>query len=31
VSDEDVKSLDFAGTPEEAVAIIQEKSKGVVI
>ena len=31
VSDADVKSLDFASTPEEAVAIIQEKSKGVVI
>jgi len=31
VSDEDVKSLDFASTPEEAVAIIQDKSRGVVI
>ena len=31
VSDEDVRSLDFASTPEEAVAIIQEKSRGVVI
>lgn len=31
VSDEDVKLLDFAGTPEEAVAIINEKSQGVVV
>jgi len=31
VSDEDVESLDFASTPEEAVAIIQDKSRGVVI
>jgi uncharacterized protein (TIGR00730 family) len=31
VSDEDVKSLDFASTPEEAVGIIQDKSRGVVI
>ncbi len=31
VSDDDVKLLDFAGTPEEAVAIINEKSKGVVV
>ena len=31
VSDEDVKSLDFANTPEEAVEIIQAKSRGVVI
>src|SRR6266478_10159356 len=31
VSDEDVKSLDFASTPEEAVEIIQAKSRGVVI
>lgn len=30
VSDDDVKILDFAGTPEEAVAIINEKSEGVV-
>jgi uncharacterized protein (TIGR00730 family) len=31
VSDEDVKSLDFASTPEEAVEIIQVKSRGVVV
>ena len=31
VSDTDVKLLDFASTPEEAVAIISEKSKSVVI
>lgn len=31
VSDEDVKLLDFAGTPEDAVAIINEKSQGVVV
>ena len=31
VSDEDVRSLDFASTPEEAVAIIQDKSRGVVV
>jgi len=31
VSDEDVKSLDFASTPEEAVEIIQAKSRGVVV
>ena len=31
VSDEDVKSLDFASTPEEAVAIIKEKSMGVTL
>jgi uncharacterized protein (TIGR00730 family) len=30
VSDDDVKFLDFASTPEEAVAIIMEKSKTVV-
>jgi uncharacterized protein (TIGR00730 family) len=29
VSDEDVRSLDFAGSPEEAVAIIRRKSQGV--
>src|SRR6267143_6431759 len=29
VSDEDVAALDFAGSPEEAVAIINEKSQGV--
>lgn len=31
VSDNDVRALDFADTPEQAVAIIQEKSQGVVI
>jgi len=31
VSDDDVKALDFAETPEQAVAIIKEKSRGVVI
>jgi predicted Rossmann-fold nucleotide-binding protein len=31
VSDEDVAALDFATTAEEAVAIIQEKSQGVVL
>lgn len=31
VSDEDVRLLDFAGTPEEAVAIIKEKSESVVV
>ena len=31
VSEADVSLLDFAATPEEAVAIITEKSKGVVI
>jgi uncharacterized protein (TIGR00730 family) len=31
VSEADVAMLDFAATPEEAVAIISEKSKGVVI
>ncbi len=31
VSDDDVKILDFAGTPEEAVAIIKKKSDGVVV
>jgi len=31
VSDDDVKALDFARTPEEAVAIINEKSKGVIV
>src|SRR5713226_6552869 len=30
VSEDDVRILDFADTPEEAVAIIQEKSKGVI-
>jgi predicted Rossmann-fold nucleotide-binding protein len=31
VNDLDVAALDFASTPEEAVAIIKEKSQGVVI
>ena len=31
VSDEDVATLDFASTPEEAVSIIQAKSQGVII
>src|SRR5882762_4188221 len=31
VSEADVGALDFAGTAEEAVAIVKEKSKGVVI
>ncbi|MGH9956047.1 MAG: LOG family protein [Pyrinomonadaceae bacterium] len=31
VSDEDVAALDFANTAEEAVAIIKEKSQGVVL
>ena len=31
VSEEDVSVLDFAGTPEEAVSIIREKSKGVAL
>jgi predicted Rossmann-fold nucleotide-binding protein len=31
VSDDDVKILDFAGTPEEAVDIIVEKSQGAVV
>lgn len=31
VSDADVALLDFAATPEEAVAIINEKSEGVVL
>jgi uncharacterized protein (TIGR00725 family) len=31
VSDDDVKMLDFAGTPEEAVEIIIEKSQAVVV
>jgi hypothetical protein len=29
VSEADVQALDFAATPEEAVAIIKEKSQGV--
>jgi uncharacterized protein (TIGR00725 family) len=31
VSDNDVQILNFAGTPEEAVAIVKEKSAGVVV
>jgi uncharacterized protein (TIGR00730 family) len=31
VTDTDVQILDFAGTPEDAVAIIKEKSRDVVI
>ena len=31
VNDSDVAALDFASTPEEAVAIIKEKSRGVVL
>jgi uncharacterized protein (TIGR00730 family) len=31
VSDEDVSALDFAQSPEEAVAIIKEKSPGVTL
>jgi predicted Rossmann-fold nucleotide-binding protein len=31
VSDDDVRMLDFARTPAEAVSVIREKSKGVVI
>ena len=31
VNDQDVAALDFAKTPEEAVAIIKEKSQGVVV
>ena len=31
VSEQDVALLDFAGTPEEAVEIIVEKSKGVTV
>ena len=31
VSDEDIAALDFASTPEEAVAIIEDKSKGVIL
>jgi uncharacterized protein (TIGR00730 family) len=31
VSDKDVAALDFAGTPEEAVSIINQKSQGVII
>lgn len=31
VSDVDIAALDFATTPEEAVAIVKEKSKGVTL
>lgn len=31
VSETDVAALDFAGTPEEAVAIINQKSQGVIL
>jgi hypothetical protein len=31
VTDIDVQLLDFAGTPEDAVAIIKEKSQAVVV
>lgn len=31
VSDDDIAALDFAATPEDAVAIIQHKSQGVVL
>ncbi len=31
VSDADISALDFARTPEEAVAVIKEKSQGVVL
>ncbi len=31
VNDDDVRILDFAGTPEAAVAIIKQKSKNVII
>ena len=31
VNDDDVRILNFANTPEEAVAIINEKSKGVIV
>jgi uncharacterized protein (TIGR00730 family) len=31
VSDADVAALDFAGTPEEAVAIINQKTQGVIL
>ena len=31
VTDKDVAALDFAGTAEEAFAIIEEKSKGVIL
>ncbi len=31
VTDQDISALDFANTPEEAVAIIKEKSQGVIL
>ena len=31
VSDDDVRVLDFASTPEEAVALIKQKSRGVIL
>jgi uncharacterized protein (TIGR00730 family) len=31
VSDDDVRVLDFASTPEEAVAVIKQKSRGVIL
>ena len=31
VSDDDLRLLDFAATPEEAVSIIDQKSRGVVV
>src|SRR6266704_6506774 len=31
VSDDDVRILNFANTPEEAVAIINQKSKGLIV
>ncbi len=31
VTDEDVKALDFAATPEAAVEIIKQKSQGVIV
>jgi nitrogen regulatory protein PII-like uncharacterized protein len=31
VTDEDIAALDFAETPEQAVAIINDKSQGVTV
>jgi uncharacterized protein (TIGR00725 family) len=31
VSDADIAALDFATTPEQAVAIVQEKSRGIIL
>jgi len=31
VTKEDVKALDFAATPEDAVEIIKQKSQGVIV